>query len=115
MSTASMQKSILRNIERYKVDVTLLLITDGSIDFTTGKPLEIIERVDLHAVVTGFSSNEIRDGIIDIGDLKCTLVHYGDIKIGDKVEIGTDTFMVLNARKMIRGTTLLKQTLHLRK
>ncbi|RLA68953.1 MAG: hypothetical protein DRG09_06920 [Epsilonproteobacteria bacterium] len=115
MSIESMKKSIGRSLENYGTAVTLSIREDGAIDFATGKPVQTITNSDIIAVVGRFTANEIRDGIVNIDDLKCTLVHPDKVKIGDKVIAGTETYSVLNVRLLIRGGVLLKQTLQLRK
>jgi len=109
-----MKESIKRNIERFGSDITLIVKTYGAIDFTTGKPTEIVTRTPMTALIGHYRESEIIKGIVDMNDLKCTLQTDDLVKDKDEVEIGGNVYVVMNTAHLIRNDTVLKTTLQLR-
>jgi len=110
----SMDESIKRNIKRYGNTVTLDVVTDGQINYDTGKADETIVSFDKTALIARYGSKELLDGVIGINDIKCTLQHSENITKRDRVRIDGETFSIMNVGKLKRNDVVLKYTLQLR-
>ncbi len=110
----SLYTSSANLIARFGVSISLDIVTDGAIDFATGKPSETVASTTMKAIMENYSSSEIREGIVNMDDIKVTLQYDGVIKKGDRVQYGFDTYTVMNVSKTVQDTQIIKQTLQVR-
>ncbi len=114
MSLTSMSESITRNIKRYGNPVVLDVVTDGQIDYETGKATETIVSFDKTALIARYGSKELIAGVIGIDDIKCTLQHDANITKRDRIRIDGETFSIMHVNKLKRNKEVLKYTLQIR-
>lgn len=114
MSVQSMISTVDRSIKRYGTNGTLHMLTDGAIDFDTGKAAQTETTVDIIGVLTGYASYELVQGVINIDDTRYTIRNNLEMNKGDKVTVLGNTYVIINIARLIRAGTYIKTTLQLR-
>jgi len=109
-----MYDSIARGIKRSGSIVTIRVATKGAIDFDTGLASKTYETRTQKALLLGYSTRDIIDGVVNMGDLRCIIQSDLEVQVGDEVIIDSKRYSVISVNKTIKSDVLLKSTLQLR-
>jgi len=110
-----MYRNVTSLIQRFGSDISLVVKTDGAIDFSTGKYAQTEIVTPMMGVIGHYRNSELIDNVINFDDMKCSIQTASKVMEGDTIIFDGFNYEIMNVAKLIRSNVLLKTTLQLRK
>ena len=107
-------ESATRLITEYGKEYTFTRTTDGQYDPEAGTTSTATETFTKNALVLEYNDRDLANGAIIRGDRRMLAEAYG-FEVGDKVDIASDTYQVVNVSETAPGGDIIVTNLQVRK
>ena len=107
-------ESATRLITEYGKEYTFTRTTDGTYNPATGTASTTTETFAKNALVLEYNARDLANGAILRGDRRMLAEAYS-FEVGDKVDIASDTYQVVNVSETAPGGDIIVTNLQVRK
>jgi len=107
-------ESATRLITKFGEEYTFTRTTDGSYNPATGTASTTNETFTKNALVLEYNDRDLANGAIIRGDRRMLVESY-QFEVGDKVDIASDTYQVVNVSETAPGGDIIVTNLQVRK